>query len=235
MGRLGSKLFLVFWGLLLAGCTVTQNNSSTHTTEPVPLNLILDALKGELRAVNKALVENPNDFAFSCNGNVTPAGVFFKEVIVELAIGKSKTGEFGAEAALDTRPGFALSGKSTTSSSHANTVTIHIKPEITSFYYEDDKLEPGGVADTLTQTMLQLIAVDDTRPCLNIGYEGANSLIIKLEFKTESALKAEGGVDFVVLKVGGEGSSNDTYSHTLTAKIDIRQKPKVDLSQELPQ
>lgn len=230
--------------ILLAACASNTHGTKKHSS-PAPASIgdTVEMLKREMQYIPVALNlgENREKYGFTCGLQARPDGtiqkivpnVTFDSVVTELVVGRTKTGEFGVETVLASGPGFTLDAKRSSSNSKTNTITLTVVPEKqdgASMPSPSDLMIDGiarpyvpssnGIAETILDVIEQLASTDQSPPCLRAdGDKG--SLVIKLNFAIDDTIDGGGGLNFVVIKVGGKRDSKLSYSHTLTAKVKL--------------
>jgi len=218
------RTFLLFPILGLSSCS-TVSTSSSRT--PAPLNIILNEVKSELRAVyrdietdgKKKKVENKK-YVLKCNGESTPASVRFETIDLILFVSETNASSLGASTNLNSPPGFTLGSSWNRSRSEGNKITINMAPQLDDIETtSDDNITEGGLSEIFTNTLKQLVAVDEKKPCLKLGYEGKNAVEIQLDFEATDYVEGGTNVNLVLLNIGASGSRSRSRGHRLVAKV----------------
>ena len=230
--------------VLIASCA-SNPNGPKRSSSPIPASIgdTVEMLKREIQYIPVALNidSNKEKYGFTCGLQVRPDGtiqrivpnVTFESVITELVVGRTKSGEFGVETVLASGPGFTLDAKKSSSNSKTNTITLTVVPEKqdgTSMPPPIDLIAGGvsrpytpsanGIAETILGVIEQLANTDQSPPCLRADGE-KGSLVVKLNFAIDDTIAGGGGLNFVVVKVGGKKDRKVSYSHTLTATVKL--------------
>jgi hypothetical protein len=214
-------LFLSITTLLLSGCVSLTSNISNPEA---PLHATLNAIKSELRVFEREITSHPDKYSLSCGGSTPSNQVSFQSIKVDLAVSETAAGDISGESVLVSGPGFTVDGEASKTSVSSDTLTVHIVPDSIPAAAKNELLLEGGIAEALLALMAELSAVNDEPPCLNIasgeGGKGPGATL-SLAFSVETKKGIGGGLNFVVIKVGGNKSKTKKFSNTITVNIGI--------------
>jgi len=231
---------LITASLSIGGChhkakPIEQTQFPVHPDAlTVPLTSTVNMLKTEMgkfyTAYNRRVAADDDDLKFRCgvaeNGEEVVGqfpDVAFKSIVVELAVAQTTSGKFGVETVLASGPGFTLGADRQRKGTMNNTLTLNLFSDgsvpVPQVIAADD--EPPGLAEALMQSIEQLAMTSSAPPCFTAGDDDNPSMVIKLSFGVERTTEREGGLNFVIFKVGGEQSKIKSYTHTLTANVNM--------------
>lgn len=207
---------------LSACCTVSKPSGSP----PAPLNVVLNEVKAEIRSVYQDIEADRKSgggkYVLKCGNESHRAKIAFKKIDLTLSVLETKTRSLGANTNLNSGPGITFSSNLRQSISEGNKVTINMAPDLKNFKTSsDDIVKEGGLADVLTKTLVELVKVDNKEPCLRLGYEGKNSVVIQLDFEASDYNDGATNINLVLVNIGGGGSNALLQGHRLVAKIDV--------------
>lgn len=215
------RLLLGLTTILLSGCVSLTEGI---TNPQAPLHATLNAIKSELRVFERETTNHPDKYALSCGGSVPSSEVSFQSIKVDLAVSETSAGDVSGESILVSGPGFTVDGEASRTKVSSDTLTVHIIPESIPPASQNEELREGGIAEALLALMAELSAVNDEPPCLNIASGDLGKgpgATLSLAFSVETKKGVGGGLNFVVIKVGGNKSKTKKFSNTITVNIGI--------------
>ncbi len=212
-------LLLAVLAFAVSSCASISNIA----TEDAPIHLTLNTVKQELRIYQREIENHPETYTFSCNGVSAPASVKFKKVKVELAVSEGEEGKLGGESVLASAPGFTVKGGGSGKRSTSDKMTISLKPEMIPVETTDKPYQPDGIAEALLALTSELAKVDEAQPCLAAG-----EATLELAFTAEKSIEVGAGVNFVIIKIGGERKESQGFSNTLTLELEFDGVTKKD-------
>lgn len=215
------QFLLVLTTLLLSGCVSLADGI---TNPQAPLHATLNAIKSELRVFEREIANQPEKYSLSCAGSSPSNKVSFQSIKVDLAVSETSAGDISGESVLVSGPGFTVDGEASKTKVSSDTLTVHIVPTTIPIANPSEELQQGGIAEALLALMSELSAVNDEMPCLNIasgaGGKGPGATL-SLAFSVETKKEIGAGLNFVVIKVGGNKSKTKKFSNNITVNIGI--------------